>query len=94
MPIKKRKCLLKDEDLKKHPDIKMEIFKDYSRKGCLLECYARKIQDQCGCLPYYFPDFSTIWQKDTNCNLTGLLCLSAISGKSLVKQFQQQSVQF
>ena len=80
MPLEKRKCLKHDEDLSQHPDVKIEVFKNYSRRACLLECQAREIQESCGCLPYYFPDFSRIWKKNTHCDLSGLKCLAAIWG--------------
>ena len=37
---------------------------------------AHLIYKQCGCLPYYFPNFAKIWKKSTTCNLTGLACLA------------------
>ena len=81
MPLYKRACLRHDEDMKKHPDIKLNVFSNYSRKACLLECQAEEIFKHCECLPYYFPDFSSIWGKDTSCNYAGLQCLSEVSGK-------------
>ena len=81
MPLEKRKCLKHDEDMTLHPEVRLEVFMNYSRRACLLECQARKIQSLCGCLPYYYPDFSTTWKKETHCNLTGLQCLANISGR-------------
>ena len=81
MPRESRKCIKHDENLSQYPDITLEVFKNYSREACLLECQARKIQELCGCLPYYYPDFSRLWKKNTDCNLEGLRCLANISGK-------------
>ena len=83
MPLSKRKCLKHDEDLKLYPDVKLEVFKNYSRKACLLECQARKIRDICDCLPYYYPDFSRLWKRKTDCDLTGLQCLSSITSEQI-----------
>ena len=83
MPLKKRNCLKHDEDIKLYPDVKLEVFKNYSRKACLLECRARVIRDMCGCLPYYYPDFSRLWKMKTDCNLTGLRCLTDIFSELL-----------
>ena len=83
MPLSKRKCLKHDEDLKLYPDVKLEVFKNYSRKACLLECQARKIRDICHCLPYYYPDFSRLWGMKTDCDLKGLQCLSNITSEQI-----------
>jgi hypothetical protein len=85
MPLSKRKCLKHDEDLKFYPDVKLEVFKNYSRKACLLECQARKIRDICNCLPYYYPDFSRLWKRKTDCDLKGLQCLSDITSEQIKK---------
>ena len=79
MPLEKRKCLKHSENLMPEAQVHLDVFKNYSRKACLLECQARQLQEDCGCLPYYFPDFSKIWKKDTTCNLKGLQCLSNVS---------------
>jgi amiloride-sensitive sodium channel len=76
MSLEKRNCLKHDEDMSEFPHIIMEAFSNYSRKACLLECQAREMFKQCGCLPYYMPDFKKIWKKNTNCDLAGLKCLS------------------
>ena len=83
MPLSKRKCLKHDEDLKLYPDVTLEVFKNYSRKACLLECQARKIRDICHCLPYYYPDFSRLWGMKTDCDLKGLQCLSNITSEQI-----------
>ena len=87
MPLKKRNCLKHDEDIKLYPDVKLEVFKNYSRKACLLECRARVIRDMCGCLPYYYPDFSRLWKMKTDCNLTGLRCLTDIFSELFIILF-------
>ena len=86
MPLFKRACLRHDEDMKNYPDVKLNVFSNYSRKACLLECQALQLFKECGCLPYYFPDFSTVWKQDTSCDYAGLLCLSRVAGINLVKR--------
>ena len=83
MPLYKRECLKHDENMQNHPDIHLKAFANYSRKACIMECQAEDIFKKCHCLPYYFPDFSSIWKKDTSCNYTGYQCLANISGKCL-----------
>ena len=80
MPLFKRDCLRHDEDMADYPDVKLSVFSNYSRKACLLECQATELFKKCECLPYYFPDFSSIWKRDTSCNYTGLKCLAEVSG--------------
>ena len=80
MPLSKRACLKHNEDMKNHPNVKLNVFANYSRKACLLECQANEIFKQCQCLPYYFPDFSRIWKQDTACDYIGLQCLHEVSG--------------
>lgn len=86
MPLEKRKCLNHDEDMTLYPDIFLEAFKNYSRKACLVECKARQVFLTCGCLPYYYPDFSNLWQADTTCDLNGLRCLANVSSQSKALQ--------
>ena len=81
MDPSKRKCLKTNEDLKLVPEVKLEVFKNYSRRACLLECTARTIYHRCKCLPYYYPDFSKLWKKSTNCNFEGLRCVADYAGK-------------
>ena len=81
MPLRKRKCLRQDEDLTQHPNIKLDVFKNYNRKACLLECQARTLYFTCGCLPYYFPDFSAFVENKTACNVKGLKCLAEVASK-------------
>ena len=71
-----KKCASKD-------DIDLNVFEDYTRKNCVFECQAKEFFDQCGCLPYHYPNFHLAWEgiNNTACNFTGLLCLSNVSGK-------------
>ena len=71
MILEKRACIRKDEDVSKH-GIVMQAFPEYSMPSCMLECRAQTLHDICGCLPYYYPDFSKVWGQDTTCNMTGL----------------------
>ena len=81
MDLEKRNCVLKDENLN-GTGIDKHIFNDYSKEGCLLECKARMLNQRCGCLPYYFPDFSSyLGKNDTICNETQLQCLSDNTGE-------------
>lgn len=71
----RRKCLLVGErDL-----VKMEAFQEYSKSSCLLECRARELFKHCGCLPYYYPNFNSIWKKETACDIDGLNCLANVT---------------
>ena len=79
MYLDRRKCILVDENLKK-VGIQMDAFEDYSRSSCLLECRARKLYDECKCLPYYYPNFAKVWGKDTTCSKDGLRCLANYTG--------------
>ncbi|XP_041595070.1 acid-sensing ion channel 5 [Vulpes lagopus] len=38
-----------------NPNIKLQNFSTYSTSGCLKECKAQHIQEQCGCVPYLLP---------------------------------------
>ncbi|XP_047575864.1 acid-sensing ion channel 5 isoform X3 [Lutra lutra] len=38
-----------------NPNIKLQNFSSYSTYGCLKECKAQHIQEQCGCLPFLLP---------------------------------------
>ena len=76
-----KKCLSRSDNIKKYPEVKLELFAKYTRKGCILECHANIFYNICGCLPYHYPDFSLVWNKTTNCNHTALQCISKIVGK-------------
>ena len=76
-----KKCLSRSDDMNKIKDVKLEVFAYYTKKGCLLECHANRFFNKCGCLPYYYPNFSVAWNKTTNCNHTGLQCISKLVGK-------------
>ena len=39
------------------------------------------MQEKCGCLPYYMPNFAKVWKKKTVCNSTGLRCLNEVTGE-------------
>lgn len=79
MDLENRNCVLKDEDLN-GTSVHKHIFQDYSKEGCLLECRAKMLDGRCGCLPYYFPDFSSYLGKNNTCNMTQLQCLSNETG--------------
>ncbi len=59
----------------------MSVYKTYSRRCCIMECRARKMQDKCGCLPYYYPMFSQVWRKRSRCTFEGLMCLANMTSK-------------
>ena len=82
MSLQFKKCLARNEDMTKYPDIKLDVFANYTQKGCLLECHANLYFKKCRCLPYHFPDFSKAWDKNsTTCDFEGLKCLSSVKGK-------------
>ena len=68
MSFERRKCLKQGEGV---DGLIIESFSYYDQKACLMECSSRHIRDQCGCLPYYFPEFEQAWNISTTCNLTG-----------------------
>ena len=82
MSVDRRKCLTRNEDLT-GSDVIMEAFQDYSRPSCLLECRARLLRDECKCLPYYYPDFSSSWKMNTTCDLDGLKCIGGKASEFL-----------
>ena len=77
-----KKCLSRSDDMEKYDEVRLEVFANYTKKGCILECHANTFFKRCGCLPYHFPDFSAVWKKNTNCNHDGLKCISELVGKN------------
>ena len=77
-----KKCLSRSDDMKKYKEVTLEVFANYTRKGCILECHANIFFKKCGCLPYHYPDFSVVWKKNTTCNHTALQCMSKLVGKN------------
>ena len=75
-----KRCLSRSDDLTKYPKIRLNLFSNYTQKGCILECFANLIYDQCGCLPYHYPDFYVVWKVNTTCDYNGLKCLSTVNG--------------
>ena len=67
-------------------DIELDVYQDYTRANCVFECQARSIFQNCGCLPYQYPEFhlanTGIWENVTStaCNYTQLICLSRVKG--------------
>ena len=68
MSFERRRCIKEDEDI---DGVKLEVFSNYDEKACSMECHAKKMRAQCGCLPYYYPNFEYVWNMTTTCNLTG-----------------------
>lgn len=68
MSFDRRKCVKHNEN---PVGVKLEVFTHYDQKACLMECQAKQMYDKCGCLPYYYPDFTYAWKKDTSCDLIG-----------------------
>ena len=67
MSYERRNCIKKDEAV---PGVEMVVFANYDEKACLMECNAKRLDKECGCLPYYYPNFEHVWNT-TTCNLTG-----------------------
>ena len=77
MEFDRRKCIYYGEPASKIPkDYRPKAFKEYTMINCLLECDATRIMEECGCLPYSYPSFKKVWNRETSCNITGLQCLS------------------
>ena len=68
MAFGRRNCIMKDEVI---DGIELDVFANYDKKACLMECNARRLKEECGCLPYYYPNFEPVWNMSTTCNLTG-----------------------
>ena len=82
MDLKDKRCLARTDDLTKYPDIRLDIFANYTKKGCILECYANLYYDYCKCIPYHYPDFTKAWHvNSTTCDYNGLRCLSTVERK-------------
>ena len=85
MPLKRRKCLSHDENFSKlssedEQKYEPQFFSHYTMQGCIMECRAKYSLDNCGCLPYYYPEFKNANYKNVGCNATQLKCLANISG--------------
>ena len=84
MDLKHKRCLARTDDLTKYRDIRVDIFANYTKKGCILECHANLYYDMCRCLPYHYPDFTKAWHvNSTTCDYNGLRCLSTVEGKQV-----------
>ncbi len=85
MKIPWRNCIRHDEtkeSMEEH-GIKLEVFQNYSRPSCLIECRAREMFKKCGCLPYYFPNFNLAWKiNTTSCDYDGYRCITENSGEN------------
>ena len=83
LPLEDRKCIRYDENIKNFPNVSLTLFANYSRKACFLECQATALYEECGCLPYNFPDFTLVWThiNQTSCDYEGLVCLAQQLGK-------------
>ena len=77
MDYRKRKCLYYGEAASEIPALyRPQAFKNYTMAHCLLECNARIVMSECGCLPYHYPDFRKVWNTETSCNISGIQCLA------------------
>ena len=87
MDFRRRKCVKANESMDDLPEAqRLKAFKQYDRTSCLLECRANLMQDECGCLPYYYPNFGSVWGKKTTCDLEGYQhLLSGLLPNYLVK---------
>ena len=84
MEFGRRKCIYYEEDAAMIPEsYRPEAFKQYTMTHCLLECDAKRIMEECGCLPYTYPNFKEAWNRETGCNVTGLQCLANEYGKAI-----------
>lgn len=94
MSLRRRDCIRHDEDvaeMKAELNVTMEIFKNYSRPSCLLECRARHLDAHCGCLPYYFPNFGIPWKKNISCGIEGLKCLARMKTELNALQVEDET---
>ena len=95
MDYRQRKCLYYGEMASEIPALfRPKAFKDYSMVNCLLECNAAIVMDECGCLPYHYPDFEKVWNAKTSCNVSGLQCLADNYRKyfSVLRKFESDHI--
>ena len=93
MTFEKRQCIYFDEDLAAIPEsYRPELFKQYTMTECLYESRAKQIMKECGCLPYYYPDYKIVWKQETSCNVTGIQCLANKYVELRIKETKDESV--
>ena len=68
MSFERRNCIKENEN-EDIDGIKLVVFSNYDKKACLMECNAKRLNKQCGCLPYYYPNFEYVWNMTTTCIL-------------------------
>ena len=69
LDLETRKCKLS------HETTGFQLFKNYSQKGCEIECAARKASSFCKCLPWYYPNNFTVFPM---CDMFGGYCFDTI----------------
>ena len=95
MDYRQRKCLYYGEMASEIPALfRPKAFKDYTMVNCLLECNAGIVMNECGCLPYHYPDFEKVWNTETSCNVSGLQCLADNYRKyfSVLRKFESDII--
>ena len=66
MPFEQRNCKLE------HEVGKNSLFKVYSQKNCKYECYIKKVEEMCDCIPWDFMHQNSKLAKE--CDLFGRTC--------------------
>ena len=95
MSIERRRCLFGSDPMDSLAlEDRLGAYERYSWASCIMECRAKILMERCGCLPFYYPDFGSVWAKDTHCNFTGLECLlSSGEGRKRQQNFCLESRQ-
>ena len=71
LPEERRKCRLETENKN------LDIFRQYSREACVLECQIQQAYQACGCFPWDFPH--RIQSEDfIFCDLMSNICFDSI----------------
>ena len=84
LDLETRKCKLS------HETKGFRLFKEYSRKGCEIECAARKASMYCQCLPWNYPNNFTVFQM---CDMFGGFCFNEImSNEYYYKDCQSECI--
>ena len=69
LDLKQRRCKLP------HETDGLELFKEYTQRGCEIECASKKAASFCRCLPWYYPNNFTLLPI---CDMFGGFCFNEI----------------
>ena len=85
LDLKQRRCKLP------HETDGLQLFKQYTRQGCEIECAAKKATSFCKCLPWNFPNNFTSYPL---CDMFGGFCFNQIiSNEVFYKKCKSQCLE-